>query len=71
MWVFRLKNLFFGTSLDLRLVRPIEYDKLYFCPDCQCICCCTGIKEFVLKPVAREKLAVIIRNILDKKEITV
>jgi len=30
-----------------------------------------GIKEFVMKPVVRENIAVIIRNILDKKEITV
>ena len=30
-----------------------------------------GIKAFVMKPVDKENLAVIIRNILDKKEITV
>ena len=30
-----------------------------------------GIKEFIIKPVTREKIAVIIRNVLDKKEVTV
>jgi CheY-like chemotaxis protein/two-component sensor histidine kinase len=30
-----------------------------------------GIKEFVTKPIARENIALIIRNVLDKKEITV
>ena len=30
-----------------------------------------GVKEFVIKPVTKEKMAVIIRNILDKKELTV
>jgi len=31
----------------------------------------TGIKEFIMKPIDRKNIAVIIRNILDKKEIRV
>ena len=32
---------------------------------------CMGIREFVMKPFAKENIAAIIRNILDKKETTV